>query len=125
MASKNADDHGANGSFKGQSPDSRDKLVLAAIADRALRRAFGLGPDFKRQPHFPGAHQSPADISIFRTGIERNHPVAVLAVRLVPVADFLRPLPEYLRAFRALDSYFVVDHEMPPKFDAGILPCMI
>jgi hypothetical protein len=39
--------------------------------------------------------------------------IAVLAVRLEPVADFLRPLSEYLRAFRAFDFYFFVDHEMP------------
>jgi hypothetical protein len=37
----------------------------------------------------------------------------MLAVRLEPVADFLRPLSEHLRAFRAFDFYFFVDHEMP------------
>jgi hypothetical protein len=98
----------------GQSLERRDKLVLTAIGDRALRRTFGLGPGFKCHSHFLGAHQSPADISVFRTGIERNHPIAVMAVRLVPVADSLRPLPEYLRAFRAFDSYFFFDHEMSP-----------
>jgi hypothetical protein len=43
------------------------------------------------------------------------------AVRLEPVADFLRPLSKYLRAFRAFDFYFFLDHEMPPKLNAGIL----
>jgi hypothetical protein len=110
---KNEEAHRANGQFMGQSPESRDRLVLTAIAGRDFRHGFALGPGFKRHSHFLGAHESPADISVFRTGIERNQLIAVLAVNLEPVADFLRPLPEYLRAFRAFDSYFVFDHEMP------------
>jgi hypothetical protein len=109
----------------GQSLERRDKLVLTAIGDRGLRRTFGLGPGFKCHSHFLGAHQSPADISIFRTGIERNHPIAVMAVRLVPVADSLRPLPEYLRALRASDSYFFLDHEMPLNSIPAFCPPMI
>jgi hypothetical protein len=38
----------------------------------------------------------------------------VPAVRLGPVADILRPLSEYLRAFRAFDFHFFVDHENGP-----------
>jgi hypothetical protein len=30
------------------------------------------------------------------------------------VADILRPLSKYLRAFRAFDSHFFVDHEIAP-----------
>jgi hypothetical protein len=122
---KNADGHGANGQFKGRSLDSRDQLVLTAIGDRALLRTLVLGPGVKRHSHFFGALQGPADISILRTGIERNQPVAVLAVRLESIADFLRPLPEYLGAFRALDSYFFLNHEMSPKINAGILPSIL
>jgi hypothetical protein len=51
---------------------NREKLELAAIAHRALRHTFVFGPGFKRHSHFFGAHESPTDISIFRTGIERN-----------------------------------------------------
>jgi hypothetical protein len=89
------------------------KLELAAIADLALRRRFVSRLGFKRHSHVSGAHESPADIPVFRTGIESNQPIAVLAVRLKPVADFLRSLSEYLRAFCAFDFYFFVDHEMP------------
>jgi hypothetical protein len=85
---------------------------LAAIADLALCHTLVFGLSFNRHSHFFGAHESPADIPVFRTGIERNQPIAMLAVRLEPVADFLRRLSEYLRAFRASDFYFFVDHEM-------------
>jgi hypothetical protein len=122
MASKTADDHGANGSFKGQYLGRRDQLVLTAIADRDLLRTYALGPGFKCHSHFFGAHQSAADISIFRTGVERNQLVAVLAVGLEAVADLLRPLPEYLRALRALDSYFILDHEMSLKMPLNSMP---
>jgi hypothetical protein len=93
--------------------DLNRTLELAAIADLALRRGFALGPVFKRQSHLFGAHESPADIPVLRAAIERNQPIAVLAVRLEPVADSLSPLPEYLRALRAFDFDFFVDHEMP------------
>jgi hypothetical protein len=83
------------------------------IGDRALLRTFALGPGVNRHSHFFGARERPADIFIFRSGTERNQSIAVLAVCLEPVADFLRPLSEYLRAFRAFDFYFFVDHEMP------------
>src|ERR1700730_16728975 len=86
---------------------------MTRFADLALRHTFVFGPGFNRHSHLFGAHESPADIPVFRTGIERNQPIAVLAVRLEPVADFLRTLAEYLRAFRAFDFYFFVDHEMP------------
>jgi len=91
----------------------REKLELTAIADRALRHAFGFGPRFKRHSHLFGAHESPADVSIFRIDIERDQPIAVLAVCLEPVADLLRPFSEYLRTFRAFDFHLFVDHECP------------
>jgi hypothetical protein len=86
-----------------------------------LRRTFGFWPGFKHHPHFFGVQESAADIFIFRTGIERNQPIAMLAVGLESVADFLRPLPEYLRAFRAFDFDFVVGHECPLNSGGGIL----
>jgi hypothetical protein len=89
------------------------RLELPAFADRAGRHAFTSGPGFKCQSHFPGAPERPADISIFRTDIERNQPIAMLTVGLKPVADSLRPLPEYLRASRAFYFDLFVDHEMP------------
>jgi hypothetical protein len=100
-------------------------LILAANVSRAFRDGFGLGPGFERQSHFPGACERAADISVFRAGVERDHPVAVLAVGLVAVADSLRPLAEYLRAFRAFDSYFFVDHEMPLSSMRGSLLSMV
>jgi hypothetical protein len=91
---------------------SSSRLELAAIAGLALRRRFVFGPRVKRHSHLFGAHESPADIPVFRTRIERNQPIAVLAVRLEPVANFLSPLAEYLRAFRAFDFDLFVDHGM-------------
>jgi hypothetical protein len=79
-----------------------------------LRHRFVLGPRIKRHSDLFGAHESPADIPVFRTGIERNQTIAVLAVRLKPVADFLRALSEYLGAFRAFDFYFFFNHEICP-----------
>jgi hypothetical protein len=80
-------------------------------------RRLVLGAGFKRHSQLFGAHERPADILIFRTGIERNQPIAMLAVRLKSVADFLRPLSKYLRALRAFDFDFFVDHELPLKSD--------
>ena len=89
------------------------KPELAVIAGLALRHRFVFGPSFKRHSHLFGALESPVDVPVFRAAIERNQPIAMLAVRLEPVADVLSPLPEYLRALRAFDSDFFVDHEMP------------
>jgi hypothetical protein len=86
-----------------------------------LRRTFSLWPGFKHHAQLFGVQESPADILVFRTGIERNQPIAVLAVGLESVADFLRPLPEDLRAFRAFDFDFVVGHECPLELKGGIL----
>jgi hypothetical protein len=88
------------------------RQLVIAITGLALRRRFVFRPRFKRHSHLFGAHERPADIPVFRTAIERNEQIAVLAVRLEPVADFLSPLPEYLRAFRAFDFDLFVDHEM-------------
>jgi hypothetical protein len=70
---------------------------------------------FERNPQFFCAREGASDVPIFGSGIERNQSIAVLAIRLKPVADFLRPLSEYLGAFRAFYFYFFVDHGMPPK----------
>ena len=82
-------------------------------AGRGLRGSPGSG--FDRHSHFPGAGERTPDIFVFRTGIERNQPVAVLAVGLKPIADFLRPFPEHLRAFGAFDFHFFVDHGVLPR----------
>jgi hypothetical protein len=79
-----------------------------------LRYASGFGSGFECDSHFFGTLQCSTDVSIFRTGIERNYSIAVLAVRLGSVADILRPLSKYLRAFRAFDFHFFVDHEIAP-----------
>jgi hypothetical protein len=78
-----------------------------------LRHTFVCGPGLKRRSNVFGAHEGPTDIPVFRTAIERNQPIAVLAVGLESIAEFLRALPKYLRAFRAFDPYFVIDHELP------------
>jgi hypothetical protein len=93
----------------------RDELELAAICDGSLCRlrqtgAFALV--FKRQSHFPGAQERFTNISVFRIAVERNQPIAMRTVGLKPVADSLGALAKYLRAFRAFDSDFFVDHEM-------------
>ncbi|MGB9115239.1 hypothetical protein [Bradyrhizobium sp.] len=75
--------------------------------------SFALG--FNRQSDFPGAQQRFANISVFRTAVERDQPVAVRAIGLKPVADPVRALAKYLRAFRALDFDFFIDHEMLPN----------
>jgi hypothetical protein len=95
-------------------------LKLASIADYALRRTFVFWPGFEHRAQLFGAHERAADILVFRRGVERNQPIAVLAVGLEPVADFLRPFSKYLRAFRAFDFYFVVGHVMPLP-NGGIL----
>src|SRR5271168_959606 len=92
-------------------------LVLAAI-HRRDRRAFqgnacGLAARLDHEPQLLGANQRFTDISVFRVHVEGDQPVAVMAVGLEAVAHFLRALAENLRAFRALDSDFLVDHESP------------
>src|ERR1700730_15247670 len=85
---------------------------MTRFGDKALRHTFVFGPVFMLHSSFFGVLESPADIPVFRTGIERNQPIAVLAVRLEPVANFLSPLAEYLGAFRAFDFDLFVDHGM-------------
>jgi hypothetical protein len=67
---------------------------------------------FERKPHFLRAQQGATDIPILGIGIERDQFVAMLAVRLKPVADIPRSLSEKLRAFGAFDFYFIFGHEM-------------
>jgi hypothetical protein len=98
---------------------ARTRSAHRVIADLDLCHTL-FEPGFNRHSQLFGAHERPADILVFRTGIERNQPIAVLAVRLKPVADILGPLSEYLRAFRAFDFHFFVDHEMPLKSDAAL-----
>jgi len=98
-------------------------LVLAAIHHRRRcllqGEAGGLAFGFKGQSHFPGARERLANIPVFRSAVERNQSVAVLAIGLKPVADLLRALAEELRAPRAFDFDFVVDHEISPNRKAG------
>jgi hypothetical protein len=70
---------------------------------------------FERNPHFFSTHESATDIPVLRTRIERNESIAMLAAHLKSVADSLRSLTEYLRALRAFDFDFFVNHEMCPK----------
>jgi len=86
-------------------------LELAAIAGLVFDHGFALGLGFKCRPYLSGARQRPADVSVFCTDIERDQSIAVLAVRLKSVTKLLRALSKYLRAFRAFDLYFFVDHE--------------
>jgi hypothetical protein len=98
---------------------SHSNLELAPIPNRALRRTLGFWPRFKQHAQLFGVQESAADIFVFRTGVERDQPIAVLAIGLESVADFLRPLPEDLRAFRAFDFDFVVGHECPLNLRAA------
>jgi hypothetical protein len=64
-------------------------------------RTFDVGQSggachFERNSHFSCTREGAADVPIFGSGIERNQSITVLAIRLKPVADFLRPLSEYL-----------------------------
>jgi hypothetical protein len=52
--------------------DGRDRLELTAVGDRAFDQTFIFGLVFKRHSHFSGALESPADIFIFRTDVERD-----------------------------------------------------
>jgi hypothetical protein len=67
---------------------------------------------FQRKPHFLRAQQGATDIPITGIGIERDQFVAMLAVRLKPVADIPRSLSEKLRALGAFDFDFIFGHEM-------------
>jgi hypothetical protein len=101
--------------------ETKKALVLAAIRDlslslRLLAGGFALGVN--RQSHFLGNRERLADISIFRTAVERNQPIAMRTVGLKAVADSMRTFPEHLRAFRAFYSYFFVDHEMLHNLEA-------
>jgi hypothetical protein len=89
------------------------------LAILALRHTSVLGPAFKCDSRFFGTHESPTDVSVFRAGIECNELIAALAVRLEPVADLLRTLSKYLRALRAFDFHFFVDHEISLSCGAG------
>jgi hypothetical protein len=104
-------------------PDG-DELELTAIGNRACRHACGFGLIFKSHSDLFGALQGPADISIVRSAVERDQPVAVLAIRLESVADLLGPFPEDLRALRAFDFDFFFRHECP-CLKAGILRCAV
>jgi hypothetical protein len=83
-------------------------------------RKSALGHDlrachFKRNSYFFSAHEGTTDIPVLSTCVERDQSVAVLTVRLKSVADILRPLSEYLRAFGAFDFDFIINHEMDLK----------
>ncbi|MGO8908133.1 MAG: hypothetical protein ACLQDM_02205 [Bradyrhizobium sp.] len=101
----------------------RDELVLAAIHGWSLGRllqACGFAFGVNRQSNVPGAQQRLANISVFGIVVEGNQPIAVRTVRLQPVADPVRALAKYLRAFRAFDFDFFIDHEMSPEFKGEV-----
>jgi hypothetical protein len=98
---------------------------LASVADRALRQTCVFGPTLKQHAKIFGAHKGFSNISIVRTGIKSNKPIALWAVCLKPIPDFLCPLSEYMRALRAFYSHFFINHEMPsvdPAFSARMRP---
>jgi hypothetical protein len=100
-----------------------DALVLAAIGDRSLCRlcqACGFALGFQRRSRFPGAHERFANIYVFRTIVEGNQPIAVRTIGLKSVADPVRALAKYLRAFRAFDFDFFIDHEMPLSLKGAV-----
>jgi hypothetical protein len=78
-------------------------------SDRCFRSR--LEARFEPKPDFTGTRQRTADVSILRRGVEGNQAVAVHAVDLKAIADSLRALAKNLRAFRAPDSDFFIDHE--------------
>jgi hypothetical protein len=84
------------------------------LSARSLNRYFQAA-GFERISYFFGAREGTTDICVLGTAIERDQSIAVLAVRLKSVTNFLRSLSEYLRAFRAFDFYFFVNHGMPQK----------
>jgi hypothetical protein len=85
-----------------------------------LFQTCGLAVRFNRQPDVAGAQQRFADISVFGTAVERNQAIAVRAIGLEPVAYPMRALAKYLRTFRAFDSDFFVDHEMPLSLKGAV-----
>jgi hypothetical protein len=89
-----------------------EKLKLTADC-RAFRHTFFFGLRLEDRSHLFGGRKCSPDISVIRIGIERNEAIAVLAIQLRPVADRLRPRSENLRAFRAFDLHFLIDHESP------------
>jgi hypothetical protein len=97
--------------------------VLAAIEDRSRRRlceARAAAFVLQRQPHFLGAHERFANISVVRTVVEGNQPIAMPAIGLKSVADPLRAKAKDLRAFRAFDFDFIVDHESFPAIESAV-----
>jgi hypothetical protein len=68
---------------------------------------------FEDRANFLGADQSFADIAVIDRHVEGDQAIAVLAIGLKTRAYPLRALAEHLRALRAFDSDFVVDHECP------------
>jgi hypothetical protein len=93
--------------------------VLAAIHHRSLRglQRLSCGPavGVNRRPDIPRARECLADIPVFGAAVERNHSIAMHAVRLKSVADSIGPFAKYLRAFCAFYSDFFIDHENAPK----------
>ena len=71
-----------------------------------------LGRCFERRSDLSCARQCPSDVGVFRTELEGNQPVAMLAVDLKTGPDLLRALPKYLGASRAFNSDLVINHEI-------------
>ena len=80
---------------------------------RGLGVAGSLAAGLDRQPKLLGADQGFADIAVFDRQVEGDQAIAVLAIGLKTRAYPLRALAKDLRALRAFDSDFVVDHECP------------
>jgi hypothetical protein len=99
---------------------SQDSDGPADPSDRCFRSR--LEARFEQNPDFTGTCQRAADVPILRRGVEGNQAVAVHAVDLKTIADSLRALAKNLRAFRASDPDFFIDHEIqrgPESLTAG------
>jgi hypothetical protein len=100
-------------------PQLQALSVLAAVHDRHRSGFRGDRSRFAGSldlvTNLLGATQRLADIAILRGRIKRDQPIAVRAIGLEVGADSLCSLAEDLRALRAFDSDFVVDHDRPSK----------
>jgi hypothetical protein len=107
---------------------------LGGISRRrcASRSGWCLRPGcLKGNSRFPSTHKGTTDIPILGTGIERDQPIAMLAVRLKAVPKILRPLSKYHRAFGAFDFDLFIDHGRdlkqpsyhPKRYEFPNTPC--
>src|SRR5579863_8096486 len=95
----------------------RHYLVLAAVHHRDRGGLLGNrgGPAglLEHRADLFGVDQGFADIAVVHRHVEGDQAIAMLAIGLKTRTHPLRALAEDLRALRAFDSDFVVDHDAP------------